>query len=136
MIKMNAGGLVLTGIGAFLILAKGINMIEKAVSDISNASKWRAYYKAFGRNGRTDMVEPDHMDIPKEDPEKEASKEATKMAVLDVINKTVDNLFASKEAENKASEGEIEGVSEEVEEEDKEETSEAPVIHVVKDEEE
>lgn len=110
MMKMSKGGLVLTGLGAYLILSKGIHMVNRAVSDISDMMKWRAYYKAFAKTGRTDMAEPNHVEHNQDG----TSSEATGKAVAEAITKTIDTLFNKPEAENEASEGQTEGIDDEL----------------------
>ena len=116
--KMNKGGLVLTGVGAYLILSKAIRLIDRSIENLSSAIKWRAYYKAFAETGRTDMKEPEARQEESKSTESEektetkkkpdASTEALRDALKDVITKSIDNLFGVKEEPEEASEGQIE----------------------------
>ena len=55
MVKMKAGGIVLGGIAAYLILSKGISAMERCVRNICVAREWNNYYK-YGKEGN--MVPP------------------------------------------------------------------------------
>ena len=120
MTKMKIGGMVLTGVGAFLILNKMINAVRSSVKDISDASKWRAYYRACGRNGKndSDILPPGYWrevrngqtvitdqekeeEAPKPDPVIEGAGEALKGAVV----RAIDSLFKGADTTEEASEG-------------------------------
>lgn len=45
MTQMKLGGIVLSGIGAFFILNRSINAVRDTVYQITEASKWKAYYE-------------------------------------------------------------------------------------------
>lgn len=47
MIALKTGGLILTGLTAYLIANKAINMINNSVNKACEASKWRNYYKCW-----------------------------------------------------------------------------------------
>ncbi len=55
MVKMKAGGIVLGGIAAYLILSKGIGAVERGIRNICVAHEWKNYYK-YGKEGN--MVPP------------------------------------------------------------------------------
>ena len=52
MVRMKIGGMVLTGIGAFLIADKALSTINRAVANGCEAAKWKAYYKCFYKENR------------------------------------------------------------------------------------
>ena len=59
MIAMKTGGLVLTGITAFLLANKAINVVSSSVSKACEASKWRNYYKCWSKgNASGEPVAP------------------------------------------------------------------------------
>ena len=124
MIQMKTGGLVLTGIGAYLIVSKIISMVRGSVHDLAEAQKWKAYYNcdrpdpiAPGYERRTSVKKSneDTEDIPEDGqedggnpPEKtknETVLEGVGRAISDAINKSVDELFKKTEAGKTASEG-------------------------------
>jgi len=84
MTKMKVGGFVLTGIGAYLILSKSINFLNRTVDDITNASIWKAYYRAFAKTQRTDIPSPKNEENSKNS---DASQEAVKGVISDSIEK-------------------------------------------------
>lgn len=115
-----AGGLAVTGIVGFYLVNKVINFTRQSISEITEASKWKHYYKN-GKDGK--MVPPGYsrMTVP-DDPkqeylddkeaqkrmreEKEAKKEPSKptdiVPVLNAINDLVSKIFGAK-SENAAS---------------------------------
>jgi hypothetical protein len=120
MLQMKMGGLVLTGIGAYLIISKGIGLIDRTVCKITEAQKWKAYYKACAENrdgmnkilpphyeqtytypsGEKENIKPEGCD-PEKEAKKEASQEALKGTIKNVIDKAVDTIFeARKDAKN------------------------------------
>ena len=117
MTQMKIGGVVLTGVGAYLILSKTIRMVERSVHDISTASQWRAYYKAFGKTGGTDMKPPE---MEYEVKETTPLSEAIGDALTDAIKKTRESIKSDTEAPEGPLEGETEALdSEEKETEEK-----------------
>ena len=44
------GGIVLTGIGAWILINKGLNIVRDISSDAKTASMWRNYYKCWSKN--------------------------------------------------------------------------------------
>lgn len=120
MLQMKMGGLVLTGIGAYLIISKGIGLIDRTVCKVTEAQKWKAYYKACAENrddankilpphyeqtytypsGEKENIKPEGLD-PEKEAKKEASQEALKGTIKNVIDKAVDTIFeARKGAKN------------------------------------
>lgn len=47
MVRLKVGGMILTGIGAFLIAEKVLNTVERSVKHACDARKWNAYYKCW-----------------------------------------------------------------------------------------
>lgn len=55
MIKFNGKGLVLGGLAGYLILSKGVNLLNRTVDKVCEAAMWRSYYR-HGKDGN--MVPP------------------------------------------------------------------------------
>ena len=53
MIKLKVGGVILTGIAAWVLANKAINVINNSVNKACDASKWKNYYKCWS-NGKLD----------------------------------------------------------------------------------
>jgi len=109
-----AGGLAVTGIVGFYLVNKVINFTRQSISEITEASKWKHYYKN-GKDGK--MVPPGYsrMNVP-DDPkqeylddkeaqkrmreEKEAKKEPSKptdiVPILNAINEIVSKVLGVK----------------------------------------
>lgn len=114
MTRMKIGGMVLTGVGAYLIISKGISAIRGMIRDVSEAVKWKAYYNCK----RPDPLAPGYERVsdckatkdggtpPK--PEKTPSSEALGDAVGDAVRKAVDYLFDRREAQEEAAKDETE----------------------------
>lgn len=108
MTRMKIGGMVLTGVGAYLIISKGISAVRGMIRDVSEAVKWKAYYNCK----RPDPLAPGYERVsdckvtkdggtpPK--PEKTPSSETLGDAVSDVVRRAVDNLFDRREAQEEA----------------------------------
>lgn len=105
MTQMKIGGLVLTGVGAYLVINKILNCIRGSVKDISDASKWKAYYQCK----REDPIAPGYERIPT-DPDSakdggnppgkkgnNTSYEALGTAISGAITKAIDTLFYGRE---------------------------------------
>ena len=119
MIKMKAGGIVLGGIAAYLILSKGIGAVERGIRNICVAHEWKNYYK-YGKEGN--MVPPgyamhtrknengDNIDTgtveAMKKQENSASNKGVGAKVTEVIAKAISDTFAAVNAEKEASEGE------------------------------
>ena len=50
MTGIKLGGIVLTGIGGWLLINKGLNIVRDISSDAKTASMWRNYYKCWSKN--------------------------------------------------------------------------------------
>ena len=55
MVKAKVGGIVLGGLAAYLILSKGLNVVNNCVRNMCVAHEWKNYYK-YGKEGN--MVPP------------------------------------------------------------------------------
>lgn len=71
MIKMKAGGMILTGVAAFLVANKAVSSMGLAVTNACEAAKWRGYYKCWSKGkaegepvppGYSKTVRPDKAD--------------------------------------------------------------------------
>ena len=116
MMKMKFGGWVLTGLGAYLIAGKVVKMVGKAVEDISTASEWKAYYRAFGKTGRSDMSVPKekvvYVEKDAEGSNSSPSTEHLKDVIADSIQKATDALLEKKKGVNDPLEGQREAFKE------------------------
>jgi hypothetical protein len=122
MMKMKFGGWVLTGLGAYLIAGKVVKMVGKAVEDISTASEWKAYYRAFGKTGRSDMSVPEkkvvYVEKDAEGGNSSPSTEHLKDVIADSIQKATDALLEKRKGVNDPLEGQREAFKEDVCEEE------------------
>lgn len=55
MVKTKVGGIMLGGLAAYLILSKGLNVVNNCVRNMCVAHEWKNYYK-YGKEGN--MVPP------------------------------------------------------------------------------
>ena len=55
MVKAKVGGIVLGGLAAYLLLSKGLNVVNNCVRNMCVAHEWKNYYK-YGKEGN--MVPP------------------------------------------------------------------------------
>ena len=96
MSKLGTGcKVVLTGIGAYLVLSKGIRVLEKMVTGTQDAMKWRSYYK-YGKN---DDIPPNNT-MPLNE-QNEALKASVKKMIddaFDRLKREIDPLQAQIEA--------------------------------------
>jgi hypothetical protein len=125
MVKVKAGGIVLGGLAAYLIISKGMNVVGGAVRNICESRKWKNYYK-YGKEGNMvppgysmhthenengDTVEVNDGKQPVKQPQesgKTSTGEALGRAVSDAILKMINDTFGAPKAAEGASEGEIE----------------------------
>lgn len=49
MIKLKVGGVILTGLAAWILANKAINTIDNSVNKICESSKWKSYYKCWSK---------------------------------------------------------------------------------------
>lgn len=124
MIKLSKSGVVITGIAAFYLINKGLNVIRDASKEFADAIRWRSYYKC----GREDPLAP-HYERRTSDPEsrkdggnppkKDISndpKERFLKGVADGITtsatKAINEAFSKAEGPKTADFGDLKGVSE------------------------
>ena len=135
MIRMKVGGMILTGLAAFLVADKVVNTVNRAVENCCEASKWKGYYRCWskgdakgepvppgysmttrpeGVNGEVvyDPTGADHsMDNQPEPAQKHDSGDTVKAvceAVKAVAEKAIDSLTKRSEELRGASEGQTE----------------------------
>ena len=129
MTGMKKGGIILTGIGAYLILSKAINMVGRSVKNVSEAIKWKAYYKS----NNCDAVPPgytvrkanenDNLAMPKKD---NASSKTLGAAVGHVVEDAIDSLFGKVKCEKDPVEGQTEASTDDIQEETEEDEEDEP----------
>lgn len=127
MIKTKMGGIVIGGLAGYLILSKGIGMIERSIKSICTAREWKNYYK-YGKDGN--MVPPGYsrhttttdngetVGIGKTDNDaKAASGDAPvkpeKTLFSDTLTKVISGLFDEYKAASGANKGQTEASGEE-----------------------
>lgn len=49
MIKLKVGGVILTGLAAWILVNKAINTIDNSVNKMCESSKWKSYYKCWSK---------------------------------------------------------------------------------------
>ena len=135
MIKMKAGGIILTGVAAFVVCGKLIDIAKTTVSDACEASKWRGYYKCWSKGkatgepvppGYSMTVRPDKADYEvvfdpegkdhandnlQEEPKKSMSTDAVKTVcetAKTIVEKVINDLSGKKQAPEEAKESETE----------------------------
>ena len=106
MTQMKLGGVMITGVAAFLLINKGLNLIRDSVIDISDAIKWRAYYKCkrenpiaphYERRVEADNIANDDGGNPPKNDISDATAERFGKTLTGAITKTIDNLFGDGE---------------------------------------
>ena len=126
MIKAKAGGIVLGGLAAYLILSKGIGAAERGIRNICVAHEWKNYYKYGSKDGN--MVPPGYTMHTRKDadgnnvdtgtPEairranSDTSNKSVGVQITEAIFKAVSDVFDKEKRKKEASEGQ-ETVSEE-----------------------
>ena len=121
MMKMGKGGMVLTGIGAYLIMSQVISLVRNSVHDISSAMKWRAYYK-YGQEG---AVPPGYSKkTTRDNDEVIPSSKIAEAPIKAVVTKAIDDLFKPSDAPEEALEGETEPFKEDISEKTEKEKDE------------
>ena len=127
MIKMNKGGLFLTGLGAYLILSKGISAVRGAVRDIADASKWKAYYKSKMENavppGYSVKTSTSSSSSEPEEEDNKGQNKGSEDSLSSVISKVIDTIANGVKREKDP----LEGQTEASKEENKAEPEEEPV---------
>lgn len=106
---MDMKGVVLTGLGAYLITSKAIRMLERTVDRVTNASVWKSYYRAYAKSGRTDMSEPFKSNKTEEKEKKSsAASEALTATIADTIKEVCSTLKDKLERKEWPLEGQTE----------------------------
>jgi len=118
------GGIILTGIGAYLIIGKAINAFRSSVRHITDAVKWNAYYKS----SKEAVIPPGYEIRPAQDNsevneiKKNSDSTTLGACVGQAVAKAIDSLFDTQKRENDPLEGQTEAserdISEETEEEE------------------
>lgn len=135
MIKMKVGGMILTGLAAFLVADKAVGSMRHAVGDLCEAAKWRGYYKCWSKGdakgepvppGYSMTSRPDganyevvydpkgvdhsHDNDPKTEERRDSSDsvKAVCEAVKAVTEKVIDSLSKRSDGLREASEGQTE----------------------------
>ena len=61
--SIKIGKLILGGIGTYLLLSKGMKVLDNLITGTQEAVKWKAYYKS----GNEDMVPPGYRQSTQKD---------------------------------------------------------------------
>lgn len=126
MIKMNKGGLFLTGLGAYLILSKGISAVRGAVRDIADASKWKAYYKSKMENavppGYSVKTSTSSSSSEPEEEDNKGQNKGSEDSLSSVISKEFDTILNGVKREKDPLEGQTEASKDENKAEPEEES--------------
>lgn len=122
MVKLKAGGIVLGGIAAYLILSKGIGAVERGIRNMCVAHEWKNYYK-YGKDGNmvppgyashtrqiNDKEEyvvesPEQMEASKKQVQQNASNKGVGAQFAEAIVKAVADAFGGEKKAKEASEG-------------------------------
>lgn len=122
------GGIILTGIGAYLIIGKAINAFRSSVKNVTDAVKWTAYYKS----GKEAVIPPGYEIRPAQNNsdateiKKDSDSTTLGTCVGQAVAKAIDSLFDTPKRENDPLEGQIEASESDISEEPEEkEESEA-----------
>jgi hypothetical protein len=125
MVKLKAGGIVLGGFAAYLLLSKGISVVHGCVRSVCESRNWKNYYK-YGKEGNMvppgysmhthenengDTVEVNNGKQPVKQPQeagKTSTGEALGRAVGEAITKMINDTFGAPKAAEGASEGDLE----------------------------
>ena len=104
---------MLTGVGAYLILTKGIRLLRGVVHDISETSKWKAYYRCKRNDplapGYNRVFDVDGRPIDGGSLNKNNGSSGSFNGVLsDAIVKMINELFDNKDKKKEALEGQTE----------------------------
>ena len=120
MTGLKKGGIILTGIGAYLILSKAINMVGRSVKNVSEAMKWKAYYNS---NNET-AVPPGYSLKYKEGSEDSKTEACTEKASGEVLGRAItsaiETLLNKGKRENDPLEGQTEASTDDISEEKEE----------------
>jgi len=141
MFAFKVGGLVLAGVGGWILANKALNIVDKVSQRASESSKWRAYYKCWsksvGNSPKEDPIAPGYSittrpigadyEIVKDPSGKDNSannstksenSEALAKAIVSaakaVTEKAMDNLKKPVETQEEAKEGQTEASEEDI----------------------
>lgn len=116
MIKLKVGGVILTGIAAWVLANKAINVINNSVNKACDASKWKNYYKCWSK-GKIDgepippgysRTSPSSSEIDEnavtQDPNEAAAKAAVDL-IKEGLSKLKVTITKPSEKQEEASEG-------------------------------
>lgn len=116
MIKLKVGGVILTGIAAWVLANKAINVINSSVNKVCDASKWKNYYKCWSK-GKIDgepippgysRTSPSSSEIDEnavtQDPNEAAAKAAVDL-IKEGLSKLKVTITKPAEKQEEASEG-------------------------------
>lgn len=154
MIKMKVGGMILTGLAAFLVADKALHSANRAVESMCDAVKWSGYYKCwrngkaggepiapgYSRTTRPDKADYEVVDDPSgadhsndnqpKEPKEQNSSDSVKAvceAVKAVADHVIDSLTKRSDELTGASEGQTEASTEDILAQSVEEAREAGV---------
>ena len=116
--SIKIGKLILGGIGTYLLLSKGMKVLDHLITGTQEAVKWKAYYKS----GNEDMVPPGYRqttqkgdvttDFTPGDENGGTSQDAQNEALKASVKKAIDNAFGRVEAVKRPLEGQTEAFKE------------------------
>ena len=132
MIRGKIAGLTIGGLAGYLLISKGFTLMQNCVAYVTDASKWKAYYKYGAKvdkddNGVFCVVPPgyssctrnigDDKELVIEDPKQkkqdsdqkeDASRNDWKDSLAGAVAKAINEWLDGKEKQEEASEGETE----------------------------
>lgn len=135
MIKGKLVGITFGGLAGYLLVGKAFHLVRDTVAYVTDASKWKAYYKyGSGKEGSVNCVVPpgyssctrdigDGKELVVEDPKQKnaengengsGSKEDLKASISSAIKDSVDIWLKGKKAAEGASEGHTEASEEDI----------------------
>ena len=125
MVKAKVGGIVLGGLAAYLILSKGLNVVNNCVRNMCVAHEWKNYYK-YGKEGNMvppgyrmhahttengDNVQVGTPEAIKQEEAKQnenASQKPLGATIGEAIVKVINEVFSTDKKAEEASEGQTE----------------------------
>lgn len=161
MMKVKVGGMILTGLAAFLVAGRTLDTVNRIAGNACEAAKWKGYYKCWSRgnasgepvapgysrttrpdNANYEVVEDpygadhsrDNEPEPKQEHNSTDSVKAVCEAVKAVAEKAIDSLNKRSDEAREASEGQTEAYEDENMSaicEDQVQTEESDLEHVI-----
>ena len=122
MVKTKVGGIVLGGLAAYLILSKGLNVVNNCVRNMCVAHEWKNYYK-YGKEGNmvppgyashTRQINeneekvtesPEELEAQRKQAHDNASNKGVGASVAEAIVKAISDVFTGEKKAEEASEG-------------------------------